>query len=58
MILILIKNNMYFTVTIELNGMSMPFSEESCKQQVAKINLRGSKKFLQHLRYLLFKLFI
>ena len=57
MILILIKN-MYFTVTIELNGMSMPFSEESCKQQVAKINLRGSKKFLQHSRYLLFKLFI
>ena len=44
MILILIKNNVYLTITIELNGMFMPFSEESCKQQVAKINLRGSKK--------------
>lgn len=44
MILILIKNNIHLTITIELNGMSMPFSEESCKQQVAEINPRCSKK--------------
>ena len=44
MILILIKNNKYLTIATELKGMSRPFCEESCKQQVAKINLRGSKK--------------
>ena len=46
MILILIKNNIYIyiTITIELKGMSMPFCEESCKQQVSKINLRANKK--------------
>lgn len=44
MILSLIKNNKYLTITTELKGMSRPFCEEWCKQQVAKINLRGSKK--------------